>query len=1179
MTRTFLHWLFYLLFISASPLPTLSQVEVVPFHSYLKTEGLPGSTVPALVEDSLGFIWVGTNRGLAKFDGFSFDRVPLKSGLKDAWISALYKDQAGRIWVCSSNGLYLFDQQNESFCPKAFNEETAPSVRSIFQDSKGRYWLGTQRGIYEFFPTTGALLSAYTPNFKSGRLTPGIAEDASGFIWASSQEGYFRIDPTTRMGQSVLALPTTDLPKDEQKSLGLAQLPDGRLIVASRRGLWTWEQNQFVPFELEGMDPMTEFRDLLVDQAGLLWVGTGTRGVLVLDPNTQQILHHFNYAPDQPLGLGNNTIYKLYQDQRENIWIGTFNGLYRVQWSQRKGQFWQNFAGQGNLKNHILALHKDRQGQVWTATMRGLYVTHPKGGVKALEHPHILAGAFNPVSDFAEDEQGYIWFSINGVGLFKVAKRSHKVDLVASSADFGVRSLRSLQFDLETPHHLWISTRRGLVRFNCLNQEKEWIQPVDSSSSGYFAFCQKENGGAWLLAKNAAYALNENHQIIDSLQCPIPLGTSTMEVIRDILPWKNGLLLMGRKALAYWEIKQGITRTWMIPDDWLKSSLRDLIAGSSNSIWLSTGSQLLHWSLLQNEGSAISIEPLLQSVNTGTLKVTPGDSLVVGGANGWFERSLYPPRKTMTGPNPIFRTYEIPGRTIVDSLPLAYQQTLYLEPEDQVITIAFAGLGAIDPLNTEYRYELKGFDEKWQLLMDRRFVTYTNLDPGRYVLAMQARNPGGQWSELTANLPITVLAAFWETAWFMALVVTTSLIILALIFRNWDRNRKLAQQKEIAERSAHYKSLFLANMSHEIRTPMNAVVGLSDLLRETSLDEKQKVYAETIHQSAQDLLVIINDILDLSKIESGKYPLENKSFAIQEVVEQVQQIISFPLQKKQLDFSLAIDADIPDRLVGDPVRLKQVLVNLLANAVRFTEEGSVGLSIRVKEKLDQTFWLTFLVSDTGLGISAENQKRIFTSFEQIERPEKSGGTGLGLAICQQLIEQQGGTIKVESSLGKGSQFTFTLPYAVAQGSTPQIIKENRGKALKGLRILLVEDGVFNQLIASEVLENYIPEVQITIAENGMTGLLTLAKDSFDIVLLDFKMPGMDGYEVTQRIRGQEREDIREIPIIGLTATAVAEHLDKGLQVGMNAMLTKPLEAEKLINTIYAWTRHKSEKTE
>ncbi|MEO1713350.1 MAG: ATP-binding protein, partial [Bacteroidota bacterium] len=527
---------------------------------------------------------------------------------------------------------------------------------------------------------------------------------------------------------------------------------------------------------------------------------------------------------------------------------------------------------------------------------------------------------------------------------------------------------------------------------------------------------------------------------------------------------------------------------------------------------------------------------------------------------------------------PVFRSYEIPGKLINDTLPLNYKGQLYLSPEDQVFTIEFAGLGAIDPLATEYRYWLKGFDTDWQFLADRRFVTYTNLDPGEYHLTMQARNPGGQWSEQKANLNIIVIAAFWETTWFMILVATGSLVILLLLFRNWNRNRKLAQQKEIAERSAHYKSLFLANMSHEIRTPMNAVVGLSDLLRKTPLDEKQKVYAETIHQSARDLLVIIHDILDLSKIESGKYPLESKPFALREVVEQVQQIVTFPLEEKQLDFSLAIDADIPDHLEGDPVRLKQVLVNLLANAVRFTHQGCIGLTVTIKEKSDQAYWLEFSVADTGIGISAENQKRIFDSFEQLEQAEKASGTGLGLAICQRLIEQQGGTIDVESTLGEGSRFFFSLPYVLSQGATPPIPKQDVGEALRGLRILLVEDGVFNQLIASEILENRIPKVHITIAENGMTGLLTLAKESFDIVLLDIKMPGMDGYEVTRRIRGQLREDVQAIPIIGLTANAVAEHLEKGLQAGMNAMLTKPLEAEKLMNTIYEWTRHQAGRT-
>ena len=1151
-------------------------MEVVPFDAYLKSNGLPGATVPAILEDSLGFIWVGTNHGLAKFDGFSFARVPIGSDLRDTWISKLYKDQSGCIWVCSGKGLFVLDQRTEHFQPKAFNAAAnAPSVRSILQDSQGRFWLGTQEGIYAFSPTTGTLALAYTPGFKSGRLTPQLVEDADGFIWASSQEGYYRIDPATRVGHSILAVPISDLAKSEQKSLGLTRLPDGRLIVASRRGLWTWEQEKFVPFKLDGIDPLTEFRDLLVDQEGLLWAGTGTQGIFLVDPASQQVLHHFNYAPDQPLGLGNNTVYKLYQDQRKNVWIGTFNGLYRVQWSKRNGQFWQNAPGQGNLKNHILALHRDQEGQVWTATMRGLFVANPKAGIKPLAHPLLLSGAFNPVSDFAEDQYGNVWFAVNGVGLFRVSKTNHQVELVAPSSAFGVRTLRSLEFDPRNPKQIWITTQRGLVRYNFSNGEIDLALAATEGSSGFYSYHTDREGKVWLLAKEHILALDEQLHKLDSLEWPIALNEGKIERVRDILPWKNGVLVLGRKGLAYWQPEEGIIATWFVSDEVQKSSFKELVAGSGDEVWLSTGSQLIHWNLNKDQSSAVSIGQLLQSVNTGTLISNGDDSLLVGGVNGWFGRPLSTPETDIAPPQPVFRSYEVPGGSLSDSLPLAYQTQLYLEPEDQVFTIELAGLGAIDPSVTEYRYWLKGFDLDWQLLTERRFITYTNLDPGQYELLLQARNPGGQWSKQIAHLPITVEAAIWETTWFRTLVAAGSLLIVLLIFRNWNRNRKLAQQKEIAERSAHVKSLFLANMSHEIRTPMNAVVGLSDLLRETSLDEKQKVYTETIHQSAQDLLVIINDILDLSKIESGKYPLERKTFQVREVVQQVQQMISLPLRNKQLEFRLSVEERIPTVLEGDPVRLKQILVNLLANAIRFTEQGSVGLAITLQEKREEEYWLEFSVSDTGIGISPEDQHRIFTSFEQIGPAENRSGTGLGLAICQRLIEQQGGSIEVESALGKGARFYFSLPYGHALEVNSPVSKMDLGEKLRGLRILLVEDGVFNQLIATEVLENHIPEVEISIAENGMTGLLLLTKAPFDIVLLDIKMPGMDGYEVTKRIRGQEKADVRDIPIIGLTANAVTEHLQKGLQVGMNAMLTKPLESEKLINTIYEWARRES----
>lgn len=387
-----------------------------------------------------------------------------------------------------------------------------------------------------------------------------------------------------------------------------------------------------------------------------------------------------------------------------------------------------------------------------------------------------------------------------------------------------------------------------------------------------------------------------------------------------------------------------------------------------------------------------------------------------------------------------------------------------------------------------------------------------------------------------------------------------------------QKNEKLFVANELAQQSRVAKDQFLATMSHEIRTPLNAIIGFQQLLKETSLTEEQKEYVESIDFAGKNLLVIINDILDLSKIEAGKFEINQESLNIEQAINSVVDLVEFNAKERGLELVFNHDESIPGTVIGDTARFNQILLNLVGNAVKFTEKGSVTITSRLISRKDDIILCEFVIQDTGIGIPEEKLGLVFERFTQAsaDTTRKYGGTGLGLTIVQQLLKLQGGNISVKSKVGEGSTFTFYIPFGNAERIIDSQVEQNWSQHSeilqdRKLKILLAEDTPLNQILVKKIVQKW--NYEIDIANNGREALELLEKNNYDIVLMDIQMPEMDGYTATQAIRNMRDAAKKSIPIIALTAHATNEEAQKCLHMGMDAYVTKPFNPGLLLKTI------------
>ncbi|HEV8183514.1 MAG TPA: two-component regulator propeller domain-containing protein [Candidatus Angelobacter sp.] len=1128
-------------------------------------DGLPQNSAQAMLQTNDGYVWIGTQEGLVRFNGVEF-KVFNKSttdAIRD--VRVLYQDREGALWIGTFGG-GLVRYQNGQFTNYTANSGLSNnSISCILQDRQGNLWVGTENGLNEF--TGGKIVIFNRTNGLSDNRVRAIAEDREGKLVVAGRNGLDMIANGVPMGPYS--------PRILSRKLIQALFLDngGSLWIGKENyGLDVLNAGKLTHYGAKQGLPNSPVHAIYQDRLHTIWVATEGAGICRLASGRFDC-----YGPEN--GLSGGYVESIFEDREGSLWVGTETGginFFR--------EALTNYGSEMGLQGSPRTLVEDPDGSLWIGTTAGLW------RMKDYEVTPYLTDkgpANNYVYAMARDHLGNIWVGTGEGGLNKFTGHTVKTYRKADGLEDGW-ILAVLE---DRAGDIWVGTCAGVRRLH-KGKFTNYGTREGLSSNRVWAIHQDYKGNLWF-GTDAGLSLFVNGKFINhDLQAASHEGPGmgSVSVIYEdaahvlwVGTFGGGLKRFQDGKFASITMGQGLFQDtiWSIRED----DLGNFWMSSSHGIFRAKRSELM----------AVA-DGTLSQLESQSYGVTDGmeSSECNGGSqySSWKTKDgklLFACLKSVVVVDPEHLPHNpLQPPVVIESVTI--NQNENVAPGASVLAGAgeldfhYAALSYLAPRKVTFQYKLEGFEDNWATPSTPGLAHYTNIPPGSYTFHVKAANNDGMWNETGASFSFYLAPRFYQTQWFnslCALVLVLSLVgiylfrlrqvrmrereLVVLVGR---RTRELQVAKELAEAATRSKSEFLANVSHEIRTPLNGVTGMLDLIDNSELTIEQKQMVALAQDSASTLMVVINDILDFSRIEAGKLAFDVREFSLADTVAEAARAMTLRAHQKGLELAYQLDAAVPRFLMGDAHRIKQVLVNLLGNAVKFTEKGEVVLRVAEESRTQEEVCLRFSVSDTGIGIAVEKQRLIFEAFSQgdASTTRKYGGSGLGLAISSRIVELMGGKIWVVSKLREGATFYFTAKLPIApRVAEPELAVQ---PDLAGIRVLVVDDNATSRVILEEALKSW--GLVVRVAGSGPEALCLLqqaamGENPYHLLLADHCMPGMDGLSLVMEMRKSLRLHLATVMM--LTADDYYASVRRCREMGIAAYLLKPVTLSELVTAI------------